>query len=771
MMDTLRTPAGSSRRRRGRRLDPTLGALLAVLGAGWAHARADIFTPVVSYEAAETGLTVSANAGDPGLTVAIVEGGVGGAPAATDGSRMLKITVTNEADRKVEFRHNWSASTYSLDGAEELLADVYIASSGALPGLMGIWSANWSPPDPWQQASGIPTGTGVWKTVSFNVASRAQVGLNYIGALVFENMAATSGVAYVDNLRLRSLGGPQEVAGFAANAYAAHVRLVWRASTTSGLQGYNVYRSDLTGGPFVKLNGLPLSGTGYDDATEGGAPRRYYYVGVQVGGTDVAVSEVVAAQYDGLTDDQLLNTVQRAHFRYFYDYAHPNCRMAREGVGMGHSLDTVTTGGTGMGLMTLIVGAERGFATRSAIADRVRTILSFLQNVTPRYHGAWSHHYNGNTGATIAFAGIEDNGGDLVETAFLVEGILAVRQYFDDPADPAEAEIRTRATQMWEGVEWDWYRRYAGGNVLYWHWSPNYGWDLNHQIRGYNEAQMVYLLAIASPTHPMPAGAYHYGWVTGGYVNGTSYYGLTQWVGEPLGGPLFFTHYSNLGFDPRYKRDAYANYHENARNISRIHHAYAIDNPGDHAGYDALSWGLTASFNPWGYSAHSPTNDNGTIAPTAALSAMPYTPEESLAATRHFYDTYGSSLFGFAGFYDAFNPDENWFAPGYIAIDQGPVAPMIENYRSGLCWRMFMSNPEIRPMLTTIGMYFEADFDTDGDIDTGDYAVWADCVGGPGAAAAPAGCLASDFADSDLDNDGDVDLNDAAIFQSLFDAP
>ena len=756
------------------RIRPCLAAAIVALGAWLAAApaaRAVFYTKVASYEADETDLTVTANPGDAGLTAEIVEGGVNGVPMATDGTHVLKLTISNETDHKVEVRHEWATTTYDLQGAQELIADVYVASSGAVPGLMGIYSTNWNPPDAWQVGTNIPTTTGSWKSVSFNVSNRNQVNLDFIGALVLQNLAGTSGVVYIDTLRLFYPDNPPTVSGLAATAFADHTTLVWTASSTAGVQGYNLYRGESAGGPFTKLNATPIVGTSYDDPTGPGAPKYYYYVGVQVSGSDIATTDVISAQYDGLTDDELLDMIQEAHFRYFYDYGHPNCGMAREGINMGHSLDTVTTGGTGMGLVTMVVGAERGFAPRADIADRVLTILTFLQDVTPRYHGAWSHHYNGNTGATIAFAGFKDNGGDLVETAFLVEGILTVRQYFDDPVDPIETEIRTRATQLWEGVEWDWYRRYPGSNVLYWHWSPDYTWDLNHQIRGYNEAQMVYLLACASPTHPMPGTAYNFGWVGGGYVNGNSYYGIYEWVGPAVGGPLFFTHYSNLGFDPRYKRDAYANYYENARNISLIHHAYAIDNPGGHAGYNTMSWGLTASFNPWGYSAHSPTNDNGTIAPTAAASATPYTPQESITAMRHFYDTYGASIFGAAGFYDAFNADESWFAPGWIAIDQGPVAPMIENYRTGLPWRLFMSNPEIRPMMTAIGMYYEVDYDKDGDIDTNDYAVFSDCVDGPGNTIAPAGCTVADFADSDLDNDGDVDLHDAAIFQQLFDQP
>ena len=158
-----------------------------------------------------------------------------------------------------------------------------------------------------------------------------------------------------------------------------------------------------------------------------------------------------------------------------------------------------------------------------------------------------------------------------------------------------------------------------------------------------------------------------------------------------------------LGFDPRNKSDGYCNYFNNSRNISLINRAHCINNPNNFAGYSDLVWGLTASCNPWGYLAHSPTNDNGTIAPTAALSAMPFTPAESIATLKHFYHVYGDRLWGPFGFYDAFNLQENWFSDAYLAIDQGPIVVMIENYRSQLCWNLFMANPEIRPMLDAIG--------------------------------------------------------------------
>jgi len=271
--------------------------------------------------------------------------------------------------------------------------------------------------------------------------------------------------------------------------------------------------------------------------------------------------------------------------------------------------------------------------------------------------------------------------------------------------NPVETEIRQRCTQLWEEVEWDWYRRSSSSNQLFWHWSPNYGWAMNMPVVGFNEAMIVYLLAIASPTHPVPPDLYYKGWAgSPSYVNGNTYYGYKQWVGPSYGGPLFFTHYSFLGFDPRGKTDGFCDYYENNRNITLIHRAYCTVNPLNHVGYDSLVWGLTASDDPWGYLAHQPFHaDNGTITPTAAISAMPYTPRESIATLKHFYYDLGQDIWCEFGFVDAFNLGENWFASSVLAIDQGTMAPMIENYRSGLCWRLFMQNPEIQSMLDEIG--------------------------------------------------------------------
>ncbi|GAB4363064.1 MAG: hypothetical protein Kow0042_00630 [Calditrichia bacterium] len=513
-------------------------------------------------------------------------------------------------------------------------------------------------------------------------------------------------LAWIDEIRATQAGGTGPgLPGIPQNLFAAghdgRIDLRWKANTDSNTVGYFIYRSDVENGPYAKLNLTPHEVHLYSDFFGQNNLTYYYYVtGVNQNYDESEPSDTVSATSFAMSEDQLLTSVQEAMFRYFYDYGHPVSGMARERKSSG---DVCATGGTGFGLMALMIGAERGFAGRELIAARVVKILRFLQDSCTTYHGAWSHWINGRTGETIPFSTYDD-GGDLVETAYLAQGLLTIRQYFTHN-NPAENEIRQRATQMWEGIEWDWYRRTSSSNVLYWHWSPNHGWAMNMPVVGFNEAQIVYLLAVASPTHGVPASLYHNGWAgSPGYINGNTFYGYMQWVGPNYGGPLFFTHYSYLGFDPRNKYDQYCNYFDNNRNISLIHRAYCIDNPLGHVGYDSLVWGLTASDEPGGYSAHAPySNDNGTITPTAAISAMPYTPDESIATLKHYYYVLGPQLWGEFGFKDAFHLGQNWFAQSYIAIDQGPMIIMIENYRTQLCWNKFMSNPEIPAMLNSIG--------------------------------------------------------------------
>jgi len=401
-----------------------------------------------------------------------------------------------------------------------------------------------------------------------------------------------------------------------------------------------------------------------------------------------------------LTDEKLLDLVQHQSLKYFYDFGHPDSGLARE---RNSNLDTVTSGGTGFGLMAMVVGIERGFITRQEGIARFEKILSFLETCD-RYHGVWPHWLNGSSGEVIPFSP-KDNGADLVETAFLVQGLITFREYLRD-TDEKEKELKERINTLWQEVEWDWFTQ-GGQKVLYWHWSPDFGWEMNHAIRGHNETLITYVLAASSPTHTIDSTVYDMGYARNGELkNGSSYYGIKLPLGEELGGPLFFSHYSFLGLDPRNLEDQFANYWEQNVNHTLINRQYCIDNPLGYEGYSASSWGLTASDNHQFYSAHSPTNDLGVITPTAAISSIPYTPEYSLQAIRHFYYELGADLWGEYGFFDSFNMTEKWWATSYLAIDQGPIVVMIENYRTGLLWDLFMSAPEITEGLNKLGFSF-----------------------------------------------------------------
>jgi hypothetical protein len=404
-----------------------------------------------------------------------------------------------------------------------------------------------------------------------------------------------------------------------------------------------------------------------------------------------------ANKFPQISESELLTKVQEQTFKYFWDFAHPTSGLARERNSSGN---TVTIGGSGFGVMAILVGIERGFISRQQGIDRLQTIVNFLKNAD-RFHGVWPHWMNGNTGKTIPFSATDD-GGDLVETAFMIQGLLTVREYLNASNTQEKAIIDT-ITELWEEVEWDWHTR-GGQNVLYWHWSPNVGWEKNLKIQGWNESLIVYVLAASSPTHPISANVYHEGWArNGNMANGEEYFGSTLPLGYSYGGPLFFSHYSFLGLDPRQLEDQYANYWDQNVAHSKINYAYAVANPKNFVGYNENAWGLTASDNHQGYSAHSPTNDLGVITPTAALSSFPYTPDESMKALKHFYYIMGDMLWGEYGFYDAFNLTESWVASSYLAIDQGPIVLMIENHRTGLLWNLFMKSSEITNGLKKLG--------------------------------------------------------------------
>ena len=398
-------------------------------------------------------------------------------------------------------------------------------------------------------------------------------------------------------------------------------------------------------------------------------------------------------KFPRISRDSLMTLVEKQTFKFFWDYAHPVSGMARERLGSG---ETVTTGGTGFGLAAIVAAVHRGLISRADGYAQALKITDFLASAES-FHGAFPHWMNGSTGAALPFSTYDD-GADLVETAFLMEGLLVCRNYF---SAAGETELRQKITTLWEAVDWTWFLRKGS---LYWHWSSNYDWQMNMKISGWNEALIVYVLAASSPTHSISKADYESGWARNGNMrNGKKFYGITLPLGSDYGGPLFFAHYSFLGLDPRGLSDQYANYWDQNVAHASINHAYCAANPLDKKGYSDECWGLTSSDVPSGYDASSPTNDNGVIAPTAALASMPYTPEESLAAMEYFYYVLGDRLWGEYGFHDAFHLGQRWFAPSYIAIDQGPIVVMIENYRSGIVWNTFMKDSDVVAGLSKLG--------------------------------------------------------------------
>ncbi|MCC8426849.1 glucoamylase family protein [Mucilaginibacter sp. UR6-11] len=408
--------------------------------------------------------------------------------------------------------------------------------------------------------------------------------------------------------------------------------------------------------------------------------------------TPIAADLVI---HKNLTDNQLLNLVQKQTFRYFWDFAHPVSGMARERSTISKNFgdNVVTTGGTGFGIMATIVAADRKFIARKEAAAHTLKIIDFLLKAD-RFHGAYPHWLNGETGKVIPFSK-KDDGADIVETSYLFQGLLTAQQYYNANI-PIEKEIRTKIKQLWDGMEWNWFTHEK--NVLYWHWSPNYTWDMNMPIKGWNECLITYILAASSPTHAINKAVYTEGWTgSNTFTNGKTYYNnIILPLGPDYGGPLFWTQYSFMGLNPQGLTDQYADYWQQVTSHTLINRQYCIENPKQYKGYGANCWGLTASDSWQGYSGHSPTNDLGVITPTAALSAFPYAPQFSMQALRHFYQDLGPKIWGEYGFVDAFSEQHNWYAKSYLAIDQGPIIVMIENYRSGLLWNLFMRNADVK---------------------------------------------------------------------------
>lgn len=535
---------------------------------------------------------------------------------------------------------------------------------------------------------------------------------------------------FVDEVRIDSATAqiprtlPQPPQDVQARGYERHIAVTWSDREDPRTDHYAVYRS-IAGGPFTQV-GIMVPGIHrFSDYVGQPGMRAVYKVkAVNRRFADSAFSQEAAASTHPMTDDELLTMVEEASFRYCWEFAHPASGMLREN--LLESSEIVATGATGFGLMNMLVGVERRFISRSQAVERFLKITAYLERAD-RFHGAWPHFTDGRSGQRLPLFGIFDNGADLVETSFLVQGLIAARHYFDS-ADLREQQLRQRITKLCEAVEWNWFRRTPDGDALIWHWSPEYSWRINNRLTGWSEVLITYLLAISSPTHGVPGSLYYTGWAGQSdsaiqyrqswgqtqqgdrYLNGGTYDGIKLTVGVGSGGPLFFTHYSFLGLNPHGLRDRFTDYFENNRAIASINRAYCIRNPNHFKGYGKDVWGITAVDGPNGYSAYEPNEklDDGTIAPTGAVTSYPYLPDESIQAIRYYYRVLGDRLWGVYGFHDAFNLQQNWFSRISMAINQAPMAVMIENGRTGLVWNHFMADRGVQSALARIGFQYRS---------------------------------------------------------------
>lgn len=647
--------------------------------------------------------------------------------SAPEGGWLAQISTVNFRNRFPELSgHNlyfWIFSPQPISAADM----PQIVLSDAREGLqIAQFPGSFTEPlDLGKYTGDVPAGRWVKVRIPLSDCRTASVypfKPEYVQAVIFHQGRAdnVSHTLIVDEIRIAddpvgstTLPAPSNVR---AVGYDRHVEIEWDAAEPPTLARYVIYRS-LDGNNFSPI-GIQLPGVyRFEDFLgKAGVHAQYKVAASNWQYRQSALSNVASASTHELTDDELLTMLQKACFHYYWEGAEPHSGMTRESIPGDDRM--VATGASGFGVMALMVGVDRGFITREQGVQRLTKIVDFLEHAH-RYHGAWSHYMDGNTGQTMPMFGMYDNGGDLVETSFLMEGLLAARQYFHGPS-ASEQSLYRRITQLWETVDWSWYRETPTSDFLYWHWSPEWSWQIHHPLIGFNEVMITYLLAIASPTHSVPASLYYSGWAgqsesaisyregwsgsTDGnhYGNGHTYYGIKLDVGVGTGGPLFFTHYSFMGFDPHSLHDRFTkSYFDNNRNIALINRAYSIADPKHFAGYGPDAWGLTASDGPDGYVPHAPdaADDFGTITPTGALASFPYTPKASMAAFKHYYRDLGDQMWGIYGPRDAFNQSRDWISPIYMGLNQAPIVVMIENYRTGLVWKNFMSNPEIGDML------------------------------------------------------------------------
>ena len=633
---------------------------------------------------------------------------------AFKGSTSLKFNYTSASGgnwKATIFRSGWT--TADITGLDSISLFAYSTAevpSSALP-MIGLRAMNQTGSSEVSSAlyklsdynGTIPAGT--WTQIKFpvsiiiNDSGNSDLNFTAVKAVIFSQSEtnSTSRTILIDEITVfKSLLVVPPVTNLTGTGYDSHAELTWTPPMAD--LSYRIYGA-FNGGTTYELRGETTDSIYLDFVPVSNKNSTVQYRVVTLTQNRESEPLATSATLRDYTDEELIDMVQRYAFRYFWEGAHQGSGMALERTDGGSS--TAASGATGMGLMAMIVAHERVYRPKEEIKDRILKILSFLETCD-RFQGAWSHWYNADTKHTQPFT-TDDDGGDLVETSFVAQSLVALKNYFSG-TDAKSVQIREKADLLWKGVNWNWYRQY-GQNVLYWHWSPNYLFAKNMKITGWNEALITYIMAASSPGYGVPKEVYTEGWArNGAMVVKRTYYSYEINLSPNYGGPLFWVHYSHLGLNPHGLTDQYASYWQEHVNTAKIHVAYAVANPQGWENYSDKCWGLTASDDPYGYTAHQPeSNDNGTISPTAALASMPYTPEESLKALKYFYRERGKDVFGPYGPYDAFNDELNWVKKAYIGIDQGPIVVMIENHRTGLLWNSFMKDADVRAGLTKLG--------------------------------------------------------------------
>lgn len=386
-----------------------------------------------------------------------------------------------------------------------------------------------------------------------------------------------------------------------------------------------------------------------------------------------------------LSDEEFLDLLQKKAFLYFWLETDPETGLVKDKADnfLDDTSTVATIAGVGFALSAYVVAAERGWLPKEKLYERTLKTLEFFKDKMENVRGFYYHFIDMKTGKRVWQSELSS-----IDTALFLAGALTAGEYF-------RGKIKKIAEELYRRVDWNW--MLADGDTLAMGWYPEKGFDPNRWNR-YGEQLILYLLAIGSPTYPIPASSWDRIrrpiWEYEGYVT----------ISSP---PLFTHQYSHIWIDFRNKHDKYADYFLSSRNATLANRKFCLDNKDNSITFRRGFWGLTACEGPGGYRAYGAppgyANYDGTVAPTAAAGSIVFTPKESIELLRKIYQELADKLWGKYGFSDSFNLDKNWFSQYVLAIDQGPILLMIENYRTGLIWKYFMKNKYIRKALKLTG--------------------------------------------------------------------